>query len=95
MLKVVQGAAASGDDTAAGGSSLLDEIVRDGARQMLAVALQAEIAAYIEAHADALDGVVTCWWSATATRPPGGDHGGRRGGRVGQRRSRRLVRLRR
>jgi hypothetical protein len=47
MLKVVQGAAASGDETAAGGSSLLDEIVRDGGRQMLAVAFQAEIAAYI------------------------------------------------
>jgi hypothetical protein len=28
--------------------SLLDELVRDGARQMLAAALQAEVAAYIE-----------------------------------------------
>ena len=55
MLKVVQDAAVVGDDTAASGSSLLDEIVRDGARQMLAVALQAEVTAYIEAHADALD----------------------------------------
>jgi len=33
----------------------LDEIVRDGARQMLAVALQAEVAAYIEEHAGQLD----------------------------------------
>jgi putative transposase len=37
------------------GSSLLDEIVRDGARQMLAAALQAEVAAYIEAHAHEVD----------------------------------------
>jgi hypothetical protein len=27
---------------------LLDEVVRDGARQMLAAALRAEVAAYIE-----------------------------------------------
>jgi len=33
----------------------LDEIVRDGARAMLAAALQAEVAAYVAAHADALD----------------------------------------
>ena len=35
--------------------SLLDEIVRDGARQMLAAALQAEVAAYIDAHASDVD----------------------------------------
>ena len=34
---------------------MLDEIVRDGARKMLAAALQAEVAAYIEAHADQVD----------------------------------------
>ena len=34
---------------------MLDEIVRDGARQMLAAALQAEVAAYIDAHADEVD----------------------------------------
>jgi transposase-like protein len=39
----------------AASSSLLDEIVRDGARQMLAAALQAEVTAYIEAHADEVD----------------------------------------
>lgn len=33
----------------------MDEIVRDGARQMLAAALQAEVAAYIDAHADQID----------------------------------------
>ncbi len=52
MLKVVQDAEASNE---AAGGSLLDEIVRDGARQMLAAALQAEVAAYIEAFADELD----------------------------------------
>ena len=53
MLKVVHDASASIEGTA--GGSLLDEIVRDGARQMLAVALQAEVAAYIDAFADQLD----------------------------------------
>jgi transposase-like protein len=40
---------------AADGGSLIDEIVRDGARRMLATALEAEVAAYIAAHADQLD----------------------------------------
>jgi putative transposase len=35
--------------------SLLDEIVRDGARQMLAAALQAEVAAYVDAHRAEVD----------------------------------------
>ena len=34
---------------------MLDEIVRDGARAMLAAALQAEVAAYIEAFVDEVD----------------------------------------
>jgi len=34
---------------------LLDELVRDGARRMLATALEVEVAAYVEAHADQLD----------------------------------------
>lgn len=38
-----------------GGRSLLDEIVRDGARKMLAAALQAEVSAYIDQFADHLD----------------------------------------
>src|SRR5665811_792442 len=41
---------------AAVGGSLLDELVRDGARAMLAAALQAEVAAYIDAHSDEVDG---------------------------------------
>jgi hypothetical protein len=56
MLKVVR------DDSepnvtsgSAATSSLLDEIVRDGARQMLAAALQAEVAAFIDAFADQVD----------------------------------------
>jgi putative transposase len=45
MFKVVHDPA---EPNVAGGS-MLDEIVRDGARQMLAAALQAEVAAYVEA----------------------------------------------
>jgi transposase-like protein len=46
---------ANGSDGGAG-RSLLDEIVRDGARQMLVAALQAEVAVYVEQLADQLDG---------------------------------------
>jgi len=52
MLKVVHDAPEAGEPA---GGSLLDEIVRDGARQMLAAALHAEVAGYIEAFADELD----------------------------------------
>ena len=52
MLKVVQDAEASNEPA---GGSLLDEIVRDGARAMLAAALQAEVAAYVDAFDDHLD----------------------------------------
>ena len=56
MLKVVQeNDEANQDGPGSAGGSLLDEIVRDGARAMLAAALQAEVAAYIDAHADQLD----------------------------------------
>jgi transposase-like protein len=40
---------------ASAGGSLIDEIVRDGARRMLAAALEAEVAAYIAVHSDQLD----------------------------------------
>lgn len=40
---------------AAVGGSLIDEIVRDGARRMLAAALEAEVAAYIAAHVGEVD----------------------------------------
>jgi putative transposase len=50
MLKVVADGAAR-EDLAAG----LDEIVREGARRMLAAALEEEVAAYIAAHAGERD----------------------------------------
>src|SRR5262245_54902058 len=37
------------------GGSLIDEIVRDGARRMLAAALEAEVAAYLAGHVGELD----------------------------------------
>ncbi len=56
MLTVVHDEAESNaTGVAALGSSLLDEIVRDGARQMLAAGLRAEVVAYIEAHRGELD----------------------------------------
>ena len=51
MLKVVQ----DGSQAKETGSSLLDEICRDGARQMLAAALLAEVAAHVEAHRHEVD----------------------------------------
>ena len=51
MLKIVQDSA----EPNRRGGSLLDEIVRDGARQMLAAALLAEVAAYVEAHRGEVD----------------------------------------
>jgi transposase-like protein len=56
VLKVVQEEnEAKKHAPAAVGGSLLDELVRDGARQMLAAALQAEVAAHVEAFADEVD----------------------------------------
>ena len=42
-------------DTAVPGGWLLDVLARDGARQMLAAALQAEVAAYVDGHRDLVD----------------------------------------
>lgn len=56
MLKVVQDLSRSEVSAPAGVSvSVIDEIVREGARAMLAAALQAEVAAYIDAHAGDVD----------------------------------------
>ena len=56
MLKISdEGALPGVNAPAAVGGSLLDEIARDGARQMLAAALLAEVAAYVDAHADQVD----------------------------------------
>jgi putative transposase len=54
MLKVVHDADASNENGTSGGS-LLDEIVRGGARAMLAAALKAEVAAYIDTHLGEVD----------------------------------------
>jgi transposase-like protein len=43
------------EEPSAVGGSLIDEIVREGARRMLAAALEAEVAAYVAAHADQFD----------------------------------------
>jgi putative transposase len=56
MLKVVQEESQPNEHApAAVGGSLLDELVRDGARAMLAAALQAEVAAYVDAFAHEVD----------------------------------------
>ena len=56
MLKVVHEESESNAHVpAAVGGSLLDELVRDGARAMLAAALQAEVAAYVDAHGEEVD----------------------------------------
>ena len=47
MLTVVPGAADADKPRRDGGSSLIDELVREGARRMLAEALQAEVDDYI------------------------------------------------
>ena len=47
------------------------EIVREGARRMLAEALQAEVDPYIAAHAAERARTVTAWWCATARTGPG------------------------
>jgi predicted amidohydrolase len=55
MLTVVPGDG-SGHEAGKDSSPLIDEIVREGARRMLAEALQAEVDAYIAAHAAERDG---------------------------------------
>jgi hypothetical protein len=64
MLKVVHDADASNQNSVAGGS-LLDEIVRDGARAMLAAALQAEVAAYIDPMPAKSTRTGIGWWCVT------------------------------
>jgi putative transposase len=56
MLKVVQKEAeANAHAPAAVGGWLLDQIVREGARTMLAAALEAEVAAYVDARSGERD----------------------------------------
>ena len=65
MLTVVHDAESANGDAGAS-RSLLDEIVRDGALQMLAAALAAEVAAYVDQFNDQLDEHGRVWWSAMA-----------------------------
>ena len=67
MLKIVEDPA---EPNPAGGL-MVDEIVRDGARQMLAAALQAEVAAFIDAIAVRWTRWVAGWWSATGSTSRG------------------------
>src|SRR3954469_20465206 len=55
VLTVVPGAADADDPRRPDGVALIDEIVREGARRMLAEALQAEVDAYIAAFHDERD----------------------------------------
>ncbi|MGO4202189.1 IS256 family transposase [Rhodococcus sp. TAF43] len=55
MLTVVDNNNDESGKAGGAGRSLLDEIVRDGARRMLATALQAEVADYIARHAGEVD----------------------------------------
>ena len=55
MLTVISGSVDRDGSAASGSSSLIDEIVREGARRMLAEALQAEVDAYIARFADLRD----------------------------------------
>ena len=78
MLKVVQEDSKNSVDATVAGASMLDEIVRDGARAMLAAALQAEVAAYIDAHVDELDEAGRA--QRISRRAGGHDRGGRAAG---------------
>ena len=55
VLTVVPGAADADDPRRPEGAALIDEIVREGARRMLAEALQAEVDAYIAQFTDQCD----------------------------------------
>jgi hypothetical protein len=66
MLTVVPGDGSGHEGGKDGSPSLIDEIVREGARRMLAEALQAEVDAYIAAHAASGTKAAAGWWSATA-----------------------------
>ena len=55
MLTVVPGDGGDARDAASSGTSFIDEIVHDGARRMLAAALQAEVDDYVAQFADRRD----------------------------------------
>ena len=78
MLKVVHVDAGAATNTSTGGS-LLDEIAREGARQMLAAAMTAEAADYVQALVGEVDeyGHRLVVRKRLPRRAGGGDRGGR------------------
>ena len=56
MLKVLDQAREDNAETTQGAVPTLDALAQEGARRMLAAALEEEVAQYVEAHADARDG---------------------------------------
>ena len=71
VLTVVPGAADPVDPRrSSGAASLIDELVREGARRMLAEALQAEVEDYIAALPPSATSTAIGWWCATARTSP-------------------------
>jgi hypothetical protein len=56
MLKIVDNSSSSGVVTKSDATQMLDEIALEGARAMLAVALEREVQTYVEAHTADVDG---------------------------------------
>ncbi len=71
MLTVVPGEGSGHEGAKDGSPSLIDEIVRGGARRMLAGALRAEADAYIAAFAGEGTRTAAGLWCATATTSRG------------------------
>jgi hypothetical protein len=71
VLTVVPGAADADDPRRPHGAALIDELVREGARRMLAEALQAEVDDYSPGSAPSATRTVDGWWCATAPIAPG------------------------
>jgi hypothetical protein len=69
VLTVVQ-EGSSGEEPGRPGS-LIDEIVREGARRMLAEALRAEVDAYIAAFVGERTSKDGAWWCVTAATSRG------------------------
>jgi hypothetical protein len=71
MLTVVADGCPGDGGVAAGKVSLIDEIVREGARRMLAEALRAEVDAYVASSRPSEARTAGAWWSATGTTSRG------------------------
>jgi hypothetical protein len=66
MLTVVPGDGSGHEGGKDHAPSLIDEIVREGARRMLAEALQAEMNAYMPGSLTNATGEADAWWCAMA-----------------------------